>query len=208
MGELQALLQSTVLRCKLSLRGKRPMEQDEILKEIGRRKQRAKDLNLREHLWKLYESFLQYYPSTLAKDPDTILRAVRESMSIQDNTYRFTVEGVNYQVIYKAGAEERNSYGSRSWEDEVVTTPITLTLFIDRQLVFEFRMRKTVEHTPDAPLFKEYMGDVTAFIDTSWVTAFESLVQSLEQHRRDVWDRKNAPRREQKLKDDMKRFGL
>jgi hypothetical protein len=83
------------------------MEEDEILKEIGRRKQRAKDLSLRELLWKPYSSFLQYYPSTLAKDPDTILPAVKESMSIQDNTYRFTVESVDYQVIYTAGSEER-----------------------------------------------------------------------------------------------------
>jgi hypothetical protein len=184
------------------------MEEDEILKEIGRRKQRAKDLNLRELLWKLYSSFLQYYPTTLAKDPDTILPALKDSMSIQGNDYRFTVEGANYLVIYKAGAEERNSPGSRSWKDEIVTTPITLTLYIDRQLVFEFRVRKTVEQGFDGPIFHEYMGDVTAFIDTPWVTAFEAMVQRLDQHRREVWDRKNAPQREQKLKDDMKRFGL
>jgi hypothetical protein len=89
-----------------------------------------------------------------------------------------------------------------------VTTPITLTLFIDRHLVFEFRMRKTVQHTREMPLFNEYMGDVTAFIDTPWVRGFESLVQTLDQHRREVWDRQNAPRREQKLREDMKRFGI
>jgi hypothetical protein len=184
------------------------MGEDEILKEIGRRKQRAKDLNLRELLWKFYNSFLQYYSSTLAKEPEVILPAMKDSISIQDNAYRFTVEGVNYLVIYEAGKEEKESYGSKNWKTQVVTTPITLTLFINRDLVFEFKMKRTIEYTPDMPLFTEHMGDVTAFIDTPWVTGFESLVQTLDQHRRDVWDRKNAPRREQKLKEDMKRFGI
>jgi hypothetical protein len=150
---------------------------------------------------------LQCYPATLDKEPDTILPAFKDSISIHNNDYRLSVDGVNYLAIYKPGQEERRAYSSR-WDDEIVTTPITLTLFVDRQLVFEFRMKKSVEPGFDAPIFREYMGDVTAFIDSLRVEGFESLVQSLEQHRRDVRAQKIAPRRRQQLQADMKRFGI
>ena len=184
------------------------MDQNEIANEIARRKQRAKDLKLRELLWKLYGSFFQYYSHTLEKDPDTIHPEIRESLSIERGSHRFTFGGTKYELICKEGKVERDSYGSRSWEDEIETTPLTLSLSVNGDRVFEFEMRKTVQYTRDAPLFHEYMGEVTAFIEGPWIEVLPNMVEALTQHRKAAWDRQNAPRGEQKLKEDMKHFGL
>ena len=91
---------------------------------------------------------------------------------------------------------------------EPTTTQITLTLHANDQRVFEFKMRKTVQYTPDMPIFHEYMGEVTAFIESPWVVGIAELLQKIKQHEGAVRERRQAPRREQMLREDMKRFGL
>jgi hypothetical protein len=52
------------------------------------------------------------------------------------------------------------------------------------------------------------MGDITAFVDSPWVETFENLIKGIRQYRQEMSTRKSAPVREQKLKEEMKRFGL
>lgn len=69
-------------------------------------------------------------------------------------------------------------------------------------------MKKTVQYTPDMPLFNEYMGNVTRFIEGTWVTTIGELLQGIKEHAKSVRDKRQAPRVQQKLREDMKRFGL
>lgn len=184
------------------------MEPDEIRAEIERRKKRAIDLKLRETLWTLYKSHLRWYAEKLKKDPEMIYPEIRETLGISDTQFQFRVGGTAYKVLYNEGKQETDSWGSRSRNDETTTTPITLTLHIDGHQVFDFKMKTTVECTRDMPIFHEYMGEVTAFIEGTWVTGLVELLQKIRQYEGLVREKRQAPGREQKLREDMKRFGL
>jgi hypothetical protein len=187
------------------------MEPDEIRAEIERRRTRAKDLKLRETLWRLYDSHLMYYAEKLKKDPEMIYPEIRETLEISDAHIQFHVGEITSRVIYKEGPEECESdWGSRrrSISDETTTTPIALALEIDEKRVFDFEMKKTVTSTPDWPLFNEFMGDVTSFIEGPWVTNVVELLQKIEAHEKSVRDKRQAPKLQEKLREDMKRFGL
>jgi hypothetical protein len=153
------------------------------------------------------EGYLDF-ESTLKKQPEVILPALKEKMCILDNRYHFVVDQHNYAVVYKQGREERDSHGGRKWVDETVTTPIDLMLVIDGRTVFEFSMKKTVQYAREFPLFSERMGEVKAFIGGEWVAASTRLVEETDQYRRAAWERKNSPAREQKMLDDMKNLGI
>src|SRR5438477_12325773 len=89
-------------------------EPDEIRAEIEQRRKRAKDLKLRETLWRLYDSHLMYYAEWLKKDPEMIYPEITETLEISDAHIQFHVGEITYRVIYKAGPEERESdWGSR-----------------------------------------------------------------------------------------------
>jgi hypothetical protein len=182
------------------------MDLEDLAKEIERRKQIAKDLKLRELLWKLYNSHLSNYTHTLSRDPGSIYPSLKDSISIQGDNYFFTIGEAKYEVAYTAG-KERSDAGYRDW-GRIVTTPFELSLNLECRCVFEFKMTKTVEDTEDGPIFNERIGDITAFIEGPWVPEFTTFVQNVEQYKRQFWDQKNAVRREQKLKAEKKRFGL
>jgi hypothetical protein len=184
------------------------MENDEIHKEIERRKKRAEDLNLRESLWSLFRRHLEGYAETLKEDPAIIYPVLKETIAIENDHYRFTIGRFKYELIYKPGKEEKDAYGPHKWDDETVRTPILFSLLVDDGLVFGFNMTKSVQYTPERPLFDEYMGDVTAFIEGPWVAEFLGIETLLDRHRKTVWDERSAPKREQELLDDMKRFGM
>ena len=187
------------------------MEPDEIRAEIERRRKRAKDLKLREILWTLYYWHLRSYADNLKKDPEMIYPEIKETLEISDAHIQFHVGEVTYMVIYKEGPEECESdWGSRrrSIYDETRTTPITLALEIDEKRVFDFEMKKTVTYTPEEPLFNEMMGNVTSFIGGPWVTDVAELLQRIEAHEKSVRDKRQAPRLQEKLREDMKRFSL
>ena len=182
------------------------MDQEEIRKEIERRRQRAKDLKLRELVWDLFHTNLQYHSSNL--DKEIIFPAIRETLVVVNNRYRFAVGERQYELGYKPGREHRERCGTRQWEDEVVTTPIEFSLGVDEKPVFAFEMRRTVQYSREMPIFSEYMGDVTAFIGGPWVSDFIAMVAMVNQHKRSVWDRNATVGREERLKEEMKRFGL
>ncbi len=189
-----------------SIPAERVVDQQEIRKEIDRRRQRAKDLKLREHVWDLFHSNLQHYSSNL--DKEIIFPAIRETLVVANNRYRFSVGERRYELVYKSGKEQKERCGTRKLEDEVVTTPIEFSLAVDASTVFAFEMRRTVQYSREMPIFSEYMGDVTAFIGGTWVSDFIAMVAMMNQHKRAVWDRNARMGREEKLKLEMKNFGL
>ncbi|HXY52038.1 MAG TPA: hypothetical protein VEI01_21505 [Terriglobales bacterium] len=58
------------------------------------------------------------------------------------------------------------------------------------------------------PFFDEYLGNVTRFIEGTWVTTIGDLQQGIREHEISVRDKRQAPKMQQKLREDMKRFGL
>jgi hypothetical protein len=187
------------------------MEPAEIREEIERRKKRAVDLKLRETLWTLYSSHLKYYAENLKKDPEMIYPEIRGTLETSDSQIQFQIETIAYQIIYKEGAEDRESdWDSRrgSIYDETTTTPITLALIVGGVPVFDFEMKKTVRYTPDAPIFNEILGNVSRFIEGQWITNVGDLLQKMKAHEKEVREKRQAPKAEQKLREDMKRFGL
>lgn len=182
------------------------MDQEEIRKEIERRRQRARDLKLRELVWDLFHSNLQHHASSL--DKEIIFPAIRETLVVANHHYRFTVGERKYELAYKPGREQRERCGTRQWEDEVITTPLDFNLFVDEKLVFGFEMRRTVQYSREMPIFSEYMGEITAFVGGPWVSDFIAMIAMVNQHKRSVWDRTATVGREERLKEEMKRFGL
>lgn len=108
------------------------MNPEELAKEIDRRKQTEKDLKLRELIWKLYGSHLEYYSKNVQKEPGAILPALKDSLSIKDNRYSFSVNGTQYEIVHEQGKEEKQG----RWDDETVTTPMRLSLERGCKLVF------------------------------------------------------------------------
>jgi len=186
------------------------MEPNEIREEIERRRKRAIDLKLRETLWTLYYWHLRSYAENLKKDPEMIYPEIREALEISDTHIQFHVGESTYTVIYKEGPVECESDWRRhgNYDDERRTTPVTLVLKIDEKRVFEFEVKKTVTDTRDGPLFDESMGNVTSFIEGPWVTDVAELVQKMNAHKKSVRDKRQAPKLQEKLREDMKRFGL
>jgi hypothetical protein len=181
-------------------------DQEEIRNEIERRRQRAKDLKLRELVWDLFHSNLQCPSSSL--DKEIVFPAIRETLVVADHHYFFEVGDRRYELVYRVGREQKERCGTREREDEVVTTPIEFSLMVDEKPVFAFEMRRAVQYSREMPIFSEYMGEVTAFIGGPWVSDFIALVALVNRHKRAVWDRNAKVGREERLKEEMKRFGL
>lgn len=64
------------------------------------------------------------------------------------------------------------------------------------------------QFTLEAPYFSDHMGDVVAFVEGPWVEEIGELARKMSQHERTVREKRNTPKRAQKLRDDMKRFGI
>jgi hypothetical protein len=180
------------------------MDEAEIRAEIERRRQKAKDLKLREALWSLYRSHFKYIDKTLIKEPEIILPSVRESLRQSKDTSEFKVGGSDWSLSCTEGTKERDGEGYDSTE----TTPMTIALSIDGKRVFEFEMTQSVTYGRDMPYFSERMRTVKGFIEGPWVQQIAELKAEMDAFRRNVWKQKNAPREAQKLKDDIGRFGL
>ena len=65
------------------------MGPEEIRQEIERRRQRARDLKLRELVWDLFHTNLQYHSSNL--DKEIIFPAIRETLMVANHRYCFKV---------------------------------------------------------------------------------------------------------------------
>jgi hypothetical protein len=187
------------------------MEPDEIRAEIQRRKKRATDLKLREILWSLYNSHFRRYTEQLKKDSELVYPEIQETLEISNTHIQFCIGETTYRLVYKEGPQERESDWvprRRGILDETTITPATLALQVDGARVFDFKIQKSVSYTPEMPIFDETMGEITSFIEGPWVTDVAELLQKIRLHEKAVWDKRQAPKLQQKLREDMKRFGL
>ena len=180
------------------------MDEAEIRAEIERRRKRAVQLGLRETVWDLYYSQFQSIDDYLKKEPETILPEVKDSLRRSGNESEFRFNNSNYGLLCLAGRVEERGRGFGSTE----TTPMTISLSVEGERVFEFELKKSVTCGEDTPYFHESMGDVRAFIEGPWVEQVSELLKAMRSYKQEIWKQKNAPRETQKLNEDMKRFGL
>jgi hypothetical protein len=180
------------------------MDEAEIRAEIERRRKRAIDLKLRETIWNIYSSQFQYMDDYLKKEPDSILPEVKNSLRRSNGLSEFDFAGTHFGLRCAPGKVERDGRGF----DETETTEMTLSLSVDGKRVFEFEMRKSVTYGEDMPYFSEYMGRVKVFIEGPWLDQVGELLRSMRAYKQEHWRKKNAPREAQRLKQDMKNFGL
>jgi hypothetical protein len=181
------------------------MEPEEIRAEIERRRKRAIDLKLRETLWTLYNSHLRFYAEHLKKDPKMIDPSIKDTLELSNSFVQFRVETMTYRVFHKDGPTE-GSPGSNF--QGTTRTPVTIALLINDERVFEFELKRIVRYTPEMPLFNEVMDNVTCFIEGPWVTEIAEHLERIKAHEKCVRETRQAPKLQQKLREDMKRFGL
>ncbi len=180
------------------------MDEAEIRAEIERRRKRAVQLGLRETVWDLYHSQFQSIDDYLKKEPETILPEVKDSLKRSGNLSEFRFNNSNYGLRCLTGKVEGSGRGFGSTE----TTPMTITLLVEGERVFEFELKKSVTYGEDMPYFHESMGNVKAFIEGPWVGQVSELLKAMRLYKQEIWRKKNAPREAQRLREDMKRFGL
>ena len=180
------------------------MDEAEIRAEIERRRKRAIDLKLRETVWSLYSRQFQHMDDYLKKEPDSILPEVKNSLLPSSGLSEFDYAGSHFGLRCVPGKSETGGRGF----DQTETTDMTLTLLVEGKSVFEFDMRKSVTYGEDMPYFSEYMGRVKAFLEGPWVDQVGELLKAMRAFKQEYWKKKNAPRETQKLKEDMKSFGL
>lgn len=180
------------------------MDEAEIRAEIERRRRRAIDLKVRETVWNLYSSHFQYMDDYLKKEPATILPEIKDSLRRSGHLSEFDYANSHFGLRCVPGKSERDGRG----DDETETAEMTLILLVEGKNVFEFEMKKSVTYGRDMPYFNEYMGRVKAFIEGPWVDQIGELLDAMRAFRKEYWKKKNAPREAQKLKEDMKSFGL
>ncbi|MGB6130795.1 MAG: hypothetical protein WBG54_03375 [Acidobacteriaceae bacterium] len=180
------------------------MEEEEIRAEIEKRRRRALDLRIHETIWDLYRSQFKYIAAHINEDPESVLPQVRETLRIVGN---FCIFGFG-PAEYKIGCYEKSSKSDRSGSDEIVTTSSVVELEADGQVVLEFFVLSIVTYTREMPFFDDILGEITGFIEGPWVEAIPDLLAKMRSHEQDVRNRRNAPREAQKLREEMKRFGL
>lgn len=180
------------------------MDEAEIRAEIERRRKRAIDLKLRETVWNLSYGHFQSIDDHLRKEPAAILPEIRNSLRRSGALSEFDFMNSHFGLKCAQGKGESEGRGF----DKTDTTEMTLTLSVEGKCVFEFEVRKSVTYGEDMPYFSETMGRVKAFIEGHWVDQIAELLRAMNAFRQEFWKKKNAPREAQKLKQDMKSFGL
>jgi hypothetical protein len=191
----------------ISVRGS-TMGPDEIRAEIERRKKRAKDLRLRELLWNFYKTNLKYVADRLNKDPELLYPEFKDTLEIAEKYFQFRIGGMSCRFFYEEETGERAGWSGRGERNETTATPIRIALEVEEKRVFEFKMMKSVTSTPDFPMFNESMGEILSFIEGPWVTELPEIQEKIKLYQKAIRDRRNAPRVQQKLQEDMKKFGL
>ena len=179
------------------------MTPEEIRAEVERRKQRARDLGIRESLWGLEKS-LRSYRAWLKDDPQFAKRLLYPGIELSDDGAQFSLGQATSKLIYRKGKVSSEGYGGI----DSTTTYGTLTLKLNDEGVFEFEVTETIEYLPDFPGFSEGLGGITRFIEGPWVTAIGEFVQNVKAHEQGAWKARNAPREAREAEDLRKRFGL
>jgi hypothetical protein len=190
------------------------MTPEEIRAEVGRKVQRAKDLKIRETLWKLKKSFdhVRAYARANPKldedfvkqDPAFGAKLMYPGVKLLDDGAQFPLGNDNYEIRYAEGGKSHDRYGRADFE----TTDCVLALKSNGQPVFGFKVQETVEFGPDMPTFRESLGEIVRFIEGSWVTEITDFAKMVEEHTQRVWKERNAPKEAKEIEDLRKRFGI
>ena len=180
------------------------MNPEEIRAEIDRRKKLAREMKLSNKVWSLYNSNFQYIDDKLKKDPELILPEVRQSLKRSGDSSEFTFKGVTYLLECRKGQDERDRYG----QDRSTTTPLSFSLKVNGNLVYEFDMSRTVTYGYDSPDFHESFGNINAFIEGPWTAEIDELQAAMRGHSQQIYKHRNAPKAAAQLQQDMKKFGL
>ena len=136
------------------------MTEEEIRAEINRRKKIASEMKLSNRIWSLYNSNFQIIDDKLKKDPELILPEVRQSLKRAGDSFEFKFKDITYVLKCREGKSERDGYG----RDNSTTTPMSLSLSVSDNLVYEFDMRRTVTYGYDSSSFCEIFGNMSAFV--------------------------------------------
>lgn len=179
------------------------MTPDEIRAEVERRRQRARDLKIRETLWDLEKSF-KAYKIWLRDDPQFAKRAVYPGIELSTDEARFPLGHATSKLIYRKGKVSSHEYGGV----DSSTTHGTITLKLDEDSVFEFEVAETIESFRDAPGFSERLGEINRFIEGPWVAEIGEFVQKVNAHTASAFKERDAPREAREAEDLRKRFGL
>jgi hypothetical protein len=179
------------------------MTPEEIRAEVERRRQRARDLKIRETLWDLEKTF-RGHRIWLRDDLQFGKRLVYPGIELASDEARFPLGQEPSKLTYRKGKVESEEYG----DVESTTTHGTITLKLNDDSVFEFEVAETIEYLPDSPGFSERLGEITGFIEGPWVTEIAEFVQKVDAHAKSAWKERNAPREAREAEDLRKRFGL
>jgi hypothetical protein len=145
------------------------MTPDEIRAEVERRKQRARELKIRETLWHLETSF-RSYRHWLREEPQFGVRMVYPRIELSKNEARFSIGQATYQLAYSEGRVSSEDYG-----DRFEVTYGTLALKLNGESVFEFELTETTQYGHDSPLFSDSLGETTRFIEGPWFTELSCI---------------------------------
>jgi hypothetical protein len=178
------------------------MTPDEILNEVGRRKQRAIETGIRETLLSLYFDSFQHYPTWfLNNNMDYIHPAITDARELDKGRIQITVDGKDYAFAY----EEHYT----TLPDGELYTSGKLSLSLNRELVLEFRVHVSSPENPWAETTRS-PGDLEAFIEGPWVEVFNALGPRVKAHEKEVTaKREKEPREDPSRLDDLRRrFGI
>jgi len=187
------------------------MEPEEVRAEIERLKNRAKDLNIREVLWSLYNSHFRHYEAWMREDPQLVYPGINGTVKVSAKEVQFSTGQTTYQITYKEGPpyESERIHGPGPGEFfEEQSVPATLSLRIDNQKVFKFELCTRTRSTEYGPSWDNPLGEVTRFIDGLWVSELNDLLAKIIVHEEGVRSERAAPRKARELEELKKRFGL
>lgn len=177
------------------------MESDEVLAEIERRKQQAKNLKIRELLWSLYIRFKGY---ETRKNRTFIYPEIAASLKTLGNTQEFSLNQSLYRFVYSEGPPHKSEYLGRGELSERTTVSATLALHVESDPVFQFEIRRSTSYLDDGPVSKDDVGAITCFMEGRWIEELQGLMERIREHEKSVANRLNSP----KLEEMKKRFGI
>ncbi|SRR5712691_13211536 len=171
------------------------MEPNEIRAEVERRKQRAEDLKIRETLWSLHRHF-SHCETWRREDIEWIYPGVRDTLEFADDQYQFCLEQTTFLFFHKEQSISE------------MATRGTFTLKVDDHEVFEFEWYERTKDGYTEPVFEFQLGEVTKFIEGSWVTQLTDLLQKIKAYSESVQNEREAPIKARELEALKKRFGI
>jgi len=172
-------------------------DEDKIIAEVERRKQRARDLGLLKITFQFYREYAQHYPAWKDTQPEVVPRLITNIQELPEDGVEFRYQDVRYTLKWKEH--------SNIMPDGELFLDATLSLLVNGNLVFEVNVDGE---------YKEYIGtvwkpfDVEAFIEGPWVFPFKAFAAEAEQLYTIACQRWEQKRRDEKTADLKSRFGI